>query len=113
MKNQIPKDFVNYDIYFNLIDNQDSNYPYYDILPRPWAFELSCNGEVVFSKLEFKQWPNYNAVADKCLKLPGLSDKIVTAKKLKKEAPKAAAKEVDMASGDMKLKEEADKSADD
>ena len=63
--------------------------------------------------MEFKQWPNYNAVADKCLKLPGVSDKIVTAKKLKKEAPKAAAKEVDMASGDMKLKEEADKSADD
>ena len=31
LKNKIPKDFVNYDIYMNLIGNKDPNYPYYDI----------------------------------------------------------------------------------
>ena len=52
-----------------MIGNRDPNYPYYDIQTRIGAFEVSCDGDLLFSKFISKHWPNYNMVADKCQKL--------------------------------------------
>ena len=69
MRNKIPKEFVEYDIYDNLVGNRDPNYPYYDIQPKLGSFEVSCDKDLLFSKRLSKYWPNWNIVAEKCEKL--------------------------------------------
>ena len=66
MKNQIPKEYVSYDCYSNLVPNDDPQIPYYQMVPRVWTFEVSHQGVMVFSKLNGKYWPNCQIVADKC-----------------------------------------------
>ena len=66
MRNQIPKDFMNYDCYINLVPNEDPNIPYFQQIPRIGAFEVSHNGLVIFSKFMSHQWPNWTSVAEKC-----------------------------------------------
>ena len=46
MKNQIPKSYLHYDLYCNLIPNEDENAPYFQQVPRTWAFEVSYKGMV-------------------------------------------------------------------
>lgn len=60
---------MDYEIYDNLIGNNDPNNHYYQIQPRLGAFEVSCGGDLLFSKQLSKHWPNWNLVADKCVKL--------------------------------------------
>ena len=80
LKNQIPKEYVDHDIYFNLIPNEEENHPYYDQVPRVGAFEVSFRGALLFSKLTSGKWPSIPLVADKCCN--ALDDK-----SLVKEAP--------------------------
>jgi hypothetical protein len=51
MKNQIPKSYLHYDLYCNLIPNEDENAPYFQQVPRTWAFEVSYKGMLIFSKI--------------------------------------------------------------
>lgn len=51
LRNQIPKSYVDFDLYYNLIPNSDPNSPYFDQLPRVGAFEVSYKGKLIFSKL--------------------------------------------------------------
>ena len=44
--NQVPKQFAQSDIYCQLVQNYDDNNPYYDVVPRTGAFEISYNGVV-------------------------------------------------------------------
>ena len=39
--NKVPKPWFEKDIYCQLIPNDDDNNPYYDVLPRIGAFEIS------------------------------------------------------------------------
>ena len=49
--NQVPKTYAMSDIYCQLVQNFDDNNPYYDIVPRLGAFEISFNGVVSFDHL--------------------------------------------------------------
>jgi len=64
--NKVPKIHAMADIYCELIPYDDVCYRYYDKIPRMWAFEVSFNGVLIFSKLLSKMWPNYTAVANRC-----------------------------------------------
>ena len=75
MRNQIPKEYVSYDCYSNLIPNDDPQIPYYQMVPRIGAFEVSHQGVVVFSKYVGNYWPNCQTVADKC---KGIVDAILS-----------------------------------
>ena len=66
MKNQIPKAYLNFDIYNNLIPNEDPTLPHYQQVPRTGAFEVSYKGLLIFSKINGKYWPNPDLVGDKC-----------------------------------------------
>ena len=66
MKNQIPKNYLHYDLYNNLIQNDDESCPYFQQVPRIGAFEVSYKGMLIFSKLKGSYWPNVKLVADKC-----------------------------------------------
>ena len=66
MKNQIPKNYLHYDLYNNLIQNDDETCPYFAQVPRIYSFEVSYKGMLVFSKLKGGYWPNCALVADKC-----------------------------------------------
>tara|TARA_B110000285_G_C14943840_1_gene523356 strand:+ start:337 stop:579 length:243 start_codon:yes stop_codon:yes gene_type:complete len=66
LKNQIPKEYVSYEIYTGLISNDDLDNPYYDIVPKIGAFEVSHLGYLVFSKMISHCWPNWGIVAGKC-----------------------------------------------
>lgn len=66
MKNQIPKSYLNFDLYNNLIQNDDETCPYFQQVPRIGAFEVSYKGMCVFSKMKGGYWPNCELVADKC-----------------------------------------------
>lgn len=46
MRNQIPKSYLPYDLYCNLIPNDDENIPYFQQVPRTGAFEVSYKGLV-------------------------------------------------------------------
>ena len=48
LKNSVPKEWAMADIYCQLIPNQDDNNPYYDVMPRIGAFEVSYKGVVSF-----------------------------------------------------------------
>ena len=67
MKNQIPQSYLPYDLYNNLVPNEDGNTPYYQQVPRTGAFEISYKGMLVLSKLKGGYWPNCELVAEKCL----------------------------------------------
>ncbi len=65
LRNQIPKEYVDYDLYYNLIPNSDGNSNVYDQLPRVGAFEVSYKGKLIFSKLLGLRWPNVTKVINK------------------------------------------------
>lgn len=44
--NLVPKEHAMSDIYCQLIPNEDDANPYYDVVPRIGAFEVSINGVV-------------------------------------------------------------------
>jgi hypothetical protein len=67
MKNQIPKAYLPFDLYNNLVPNDDEGVPYYQQVPRTGAFEVSYKGMLIFSKLKGGYWPNCELVADKCV----------------------------------------------
>lgn len=46
LKNTIPKEWVDYDIYCQLMPNDDPNNNYYQSIPRTGAFEVSHKGVV-------------------------------------------------------------------
>lgn len=46
MRNQIPKSYLPYDLYCNLIPNDDDNIPYFQQVPRTGSFEVSYKGLV-------------------------------------------------------------------
>ena len=66
MKNMIPKYYLDYDLYNNLVQNEDPSDPNYVQVPRKWSFEVSYKGMLIFSKLNGGYWPNCDLVADKC-----------------------------------------------
>lgn len=46
VRNQIPKAYLPYDIYCNLIPNSDPNLPFFQQVPRTGTFEVSYKGLV-------------------------------------------------------------------
>jgi len=46
MRNAIPKSYLPYDLYCNLIPNNDNNAESYEQVPRTGAFEVSFKGHV-------------------------------------------------------------------
>ena len=46
LRNQIPKNYLHYDIYCNLIPNEDESVTVYDQVPRTGSFEVSYKGLV-------------------------------------------------------------------
>jgi len=66
MKNQIPKQYLPFDLYNNLVPNNEEDTPYFQQIPRTGAFEISFKGMLVFSKLKGGYWPNCELVAEKC-----------------------------------------------
>lgn len=44
--NMVPKEWVDYEIYCQLVPNEDDNDPYYQMIPRTGAFEVSFKGTV-------------------------------------------------------------------
>lgn len=67
MKNQIPQSYLHFDLYNNLVPNDDESTPYFQQIPRIYAFEVSYKGMLIFSKIKGRYWPNIQLVADKCL----------------------------------------------
>ena len=65
LRNKIPKSYVDFDLYYNLIHNEDGNSDTFDQLPRVGAFEVSYKGKLIFSKILSGYWPNIKRVADK------------------------------------------------
>jgi hypothetical protein len=49
--NKVPKAWVDHEIYCQLVPNSDAGEPYYGMIPRTGAFEVSFAG-VVSQKLE-------------------------------------------------------------
>ena len=60
--NRVPKPWFEKEVYCQLIPNEDDNNPYYDILPRIGAFEVSTvhdNVDILFySKMMSTMWPH-------------------------------------------------------
>lgn len=56
MRNQIPKDYLPFDLYCNLIPNSDSNTPYFQQVPRTGSFEVSFKG-LVSTLPALPPWP--------------------------------------------------------
>jgi hypothetical protein len=46
VKNTVPKGWVDFDIYCQLLPNENENDPYYKSIPRTGAFEVSYKGVV-------------------------------------------------------------------
>ena len=67
--NKVPKPWYEKEIYCQLIPNDDDNNPYYDILPRIGAFEVSTvihNTDILFySKMMTSMWPHGGSLADR------------------------------------------------
>ena len=65
--NRVPKPWYEKEIYCQLIPNEDDNNPYYDILPRIGAFEVSSvidNVDILFySKMMSTMWPHAPSLA--------------------------------------------------
>lgn len=47
--NKIPKAWVDYEIYCQLVPNNDPNDPHYQVIPKTGAFEVSYKGVVRYS----------------------------------------------------------------
>ena len=58
LKNAIPKTWVDYHLYKNLIHNSDESCPIYEMLPELGAFEISTEGKLLWSKRQSGRWPN-------------------------------------------------------
>lgn len=58
LKNKVPKDYVNFELYYNLIPNNEGSIETYDQCPQTGAFEVSYKGRLIFSKLLSKRWPH-------------------------------------------------------
>ena len=69
MKNQIPKQYLHYDLYNNLVPNDDPNLPYYQQVPRTGAFEISYKGQLLYSKLKGGNWPEADEFARVALQI--------------------------------------------
>ena len=54
------------DIYCQMIPNEDEGNLFYDMLPRMYAFEVSFQGYLLYSKVMSKTWPSISLVAKKC-----------------------------------------------
>ena len=54
----MPKATAMADIYCQLLQNYNDAEPFYEQKPRMWAFEVTFNGVLIFSKLMHKVWPN-------------------------------------------------------
>jgi len=67
--NLVPKEYAMSEIYCQLIPNDDPNQPFYEMVPRIGAFEISVNGVLLFSKMLSKIWPNPQSVAGRCQRL--------------------------------------------
>ena len=68
--NKVPKRWAEKDIYCQLVANEDDNNPYYDMVPRPYAFEVSTvtndsQDILFFSKLLSLMWPHRNTLSNK------------------------------------------------
>ena len=65
--NKVPKPWSNFDVYCQLIPNEDERVPCYDVLPRLGAFEISTvydNTDILFfSKQMSSLWPDVPSVA--------------------------------------------------
>ena len=65
--NRVPKPWFEKEVYCQLIPNDDDNNPYYDILPRLGAFEVSTvhdNVDILFySKMMSTMWPHAPSLA--------------------------------------------------
>ena len=66
MKNQIPKSYLPFEIYNNLVHLNDEDQPYYQQIPRTGAFEVSYKGVLVSSKLKEGKWPSASEIVDRC-----------------------------------------------
>ena len=66
--NMVPKEYAMSDIYSSLVPNADPNQLCYQIVPRIGAFEVSFNGFLLISKLQYRMWPSVSLVAGKCQK---------------------------------------------
>ena len=69
MKNQIPKSYLPFDLYNNLVPNDDPDASYYQQVPRTGAFEISYKGNLIFSKLKGGYWPNIDVLSTKAEKI--------------------------------------------
>jgi len=59
------------DIYCQLIPNEDEDVPYYEMMPRIGAFEISHKGVLLYSKMLSQMWPFHKDTVErvaKCLK---------------------------------------------
>jgi len=69
MMNKVPKPWYDKATYCQLIPNSDDNNPYYDILPRIGAFEVSTVHDgcdiLLYSKMMSMMWPLVPAVAER------------------------------------------------
>lgn len=72
--NQVPKIFAMSDIYCQLVQNFDDNNPFYDVVPRIGAFEVSFNGVLIFSKCLSGCWPNFMSVATRAMEISAAHD---------------------------------------
>ena len=64
--NRVPKEHAMSDIYCQMIPNEDENNLFYDMLPRMYAFEVSFQGVLLYSKVMSLTWPSVSLVAPKC-----------------------------------------------
>lgn len=63
--NMIPRAYVDFDLYCNLIPDT-ANQGIFEQMPRTGAFEVSYKGILLFSKLQSGLWPAIEVVAEKC-----------------------------------------------
>ena len=68
--NKVPKPWFEKEIYVQLIANEDEANPFYDCIPRLWAFEVSTVVEgkydiLLYSKMMSRMWPDASMLARK------------------------------------------------
>ena len=65
--NRVPKAWYEKEIYCQLVPNEDDNNPYYDIIPRIGAFEVSIVHDnidiLLYSKMMSTMWPHAPSLA--------------------------------------------------
>jgi hypothetical protein len=94
--NKVPKAWFEKEVYCQLIRNDDDKNPYYDILPRIGAFEISTvinNVDILFySKQMSTMWPHAPSVADRIK--AAMDDSTVMATPALKEKYQTAGRQV-------------------